>query len=486
MVKKKRLLLTNGLLEVTELWDGRVVMGEIRYGSAKKSELKTSIHNNGYRYGILESSLDMLEAGHKGQIPIAKAQLDEDPGRPWFHFEDALNDSNFNSWIEHGNFDSIDFTYPVKKDERLMSLSQRPYRFLRFPNGEQEFISDLADRDISIYSGENTYVNDQGSAVHALIDGHAHRSIYGTVAVYPLRKVKNIGKMHGRVEFENTLEVEQDVRSGSRISIPSNLIVHGVIRSSNIYVAGNVTAEFGLENMQKLDHSRVYAGQSIFTNSIKHYPVWAGMFIMVRQSIEHSTVQAINSIVAPVINSSEIRVGTKLFCRNIDKRTQIYLGPDYVVDPNLKNIKNYHRQHEKKLFDAFMRLDEKQLEVEFTKKKALSHLAKLNKLSKSSISSDVLLSRFFVNIEEDLQKFRMEIEKCQDTLLVYQEELRQLNFYHSHTRTDKKPEIVVVGKLSPGCTIYAPHQTLRVREVMEHVSISLNQSSGTLEVKPLS
>jgi len=484
-VKKKRLLLSNGLLELTELWDGRLVLGEIRYGSAKKSEMRGSIYKSGIRYGLIESNLALLESGHKGQIPLAKATLEEDPGKAWFHFEDALNESNFSSWLKHGSFDNVDFSYPVKADERLMSLTQRPFRYLRYPNGEQEFISDLADRDISIYAGENTYVNDQGTAVHAVMDGYAHRTIYGTVSVYPERRVKNIGKMHGAVEFDNTLIVEQDIRSGSRVTLPSNLIVNGMIRSSHVHVAGNITCSFGFDNQQMIDHSTIYAGQSILAGVIKDYPVWAGMFIFVRKKIDHATVQAINSIVAPVISASEIRVGCKLYTRTIENRSHIYLGPDYVVDPNLKNIKNYHRQHEKKLFDSFIRLDEKQLELEFTKKKALQHLAKLNKMSRASISSDVMLGRFFVTMEEELKALNDEIEKCRSNLSVYQEEQRQLSFYEQQTRTNKQPEIIVTGRIEPGCVIYAPHHTLRVHESLEHVSITLDPVSGILNVSPL-
>ncbi len=484
-MKKKRLLLSNGLLELTELWDGRLILGEIRYGTAQKNEMRTAIYNSGIRYGVLETNLEVLAGGHKGQVPVARALLDEDPGKPWFHFEDGLNDTNFNTWLKHGRFENVDFIYRVKADERLMSLAQKPYRFLRFPNGEQEFLSDLADRDISIYSGENTYVNEQGTAVHALTDGYAHRTIYGMVSVYPGRRVKNIGKMHGRVEFENALFVEQDIRTGSSVLLPSNLVVMGMIRSSLIRVAGNISCEFGLDNQQMLDHAAIYAGQSILTQSVKDYAVWAGRYVIVKNSIKNSTVQAINSVVAPNIQNSEIRVGYKLFARDIGDRTHIYLGPEYVVDPNLKKIKNYNRQHEKKLYDSFLKLEEKQAELEFTRKKALQHLAKLNKMSRASISSDVLLGRFFATMEELQADLIKEIEKCESNLSIYQEEQRQLSFYDQQVRSNKQPEIIVAGRISPGCTIHAPQQTLRIHEDMEHVSITLNTVNGTVNVNPL-
>ncbi len=484
-MSKKRIELNNGLLLATELWDGKLILGEIRYGSAKKSEMRPAIMKKGYRYGLIDASLDLLESGQKGQVPIALAYLDKDPGKPWFHFEDALNDDNFKSWLKSGSFDSVDFSYPVKAGERLLSLSQTPFSYLRYPNGKKEFIDNLSEDNIGLYAGENTSLNNSRNAIESEVDGFAHRTIYGTVSVYPPMDVKNIGKMHGRVEFDNALEVEQDIRSESIVTLPSNLMVKGLIRSANIRVGGNITCHFGFDNLQKLEMAQIYAGQSIFTNQIISYPVWAGMYIIVQQSIEKSTIQCMNSLVAPLISHSEVRAGSKIYARNIDKSSQIYLGPSYVVDPNLKSIKNYHRQHEKKLFDLYLDLEDQQRDLEFTKKKAIGHLAKLNKMSKASISSDVLLNRFFVNMRDLLEKYNSSSEQCDRTLSIFEDEKKQLSFYETHTKDDKNPEIIVTGKISSGCVIHAPHQTLRVRESLHHVSIRLVEENGTLEVNSL-
>lgn len=482
---KKRIELNNGLLLATELWGGKLILGEIRYGTAKKTEMRPGLVKKGYRYGLLDANLDLLENGQRGQVPIALAYLEKDPGKPWFHFEDALNDSNFNSWLKSGSFDFIDFSYPVKAGERLLSLSQTPFSYLRHPNGEKQFLEELSNENISLYAGENTTLNTQKNAIESEVDGYAHRTIYGTVSVFPLKEVKNISKMHGRVEFDNALEVEQDIRSESIVTLPSNLMVKGLIRSSNIRVGGNITCNFGFDNQQKLEMAKIYAGQSIFTNQITGYHVWAGMYIIVQQSIENSTVQCMNSLVAPLISHSEIHVGSKIYTRNIEKYSQIYLGPSYIVDPNLKSIKNYHKQHEKKLFDLYLDVEDQQRELEFTKKKTLSHLAKLNKMSKASISSDVLLSRFYINMQDFLEKYNSSLEKCDTTLSVFEDEKKQLSFYETQTKDDKNPEIIVTGKIGSGCVIHAPHQTLRIRESLQHVSIRLVEESGTLEITSL-
>jgi uncharacterized protein (DUF342 family) len=484
-LSKKRIELKNGLLLATELWAGKLILGEIRYGTAKKTEMRSGLIKKGYKYGLLDESLDLLESGQKGQVPIALAYLDKDPGKPWFHFEEALNDDNFISWLKSGSFDSVDFSYPVKAGDRLLSLSQTPYSYLRHPKGEKQFLKELKDENIELYAGENTVLNRQKNAIESEVDGYAHRTIYGTVSVYPLKEVKNIGKMHGRVEFDNALKVEQDIRSESIVTLPSNLIVNGLIRSANIRVGGNITCHFGFDNLQRLEMANIYAGQSILANQIIGYPVWAGMYIIVQQSIENSSVQCMNSLVAPLISNSEIKAGSKVYSKNINKSSQIYLGPSYVVDPNLKSIKNYHKQHKKKLFDMYHDLEDQQRDLEFAKKKALGHLAKLNKISKASISSDVLLSRFNVNIKDLLDRYNSSVEKCERTLSTFEDEKKQLSFYETQTREDKNPEIIVTGKISSGCIIHAPHQTLRIHESLERVSIRLITETGTLEVNSL-
>ncbi len=482
---KKRLSLRSGLLEITELWDGKLLLGEIRYGQARKNEIRNALYTAAFRYGVLDSSLDMLEKGHKGQIPIALTAIEDDPGKPWFHFEDGLNDQNFKSWIKNGNFDSINFLYPVKKGDRLFSLLEPPYRYMRFPNGHKEFISDLSSENITIYSGENTHINMQGNAIVADIDGFAHRTIYGQVSVLPGKTVKNIGKMHGHIEFDNCLTVEQDIRSNSSVTLPSNLNVNGLIRSARVHVAGNIHSAFGMDNSELVESAKIYAGQSVFTAYISHYSLWAGMYVIVQKSIDYAKVHCMNSLVAPVINSSDIYVGGRMYVRDVENGSQIYLGPEYVMDPGLKRIKSFHRQHEKKLFDLFIRLEGHQQEIEFIKKKALGHLAKLKRFSKANISTDMLLNRFYTNMREALDKFAVEVGQCEQALAIYEDEKLQLVFYDAHTSERFEPEIVITGKIGTGCAIYAPHQTLRIHEPLKHVSVKLNMMDGTLQVNPL-
>jgi len=482
---KKRLNLRSGLLEVTELWDGKILLGELRYGQALKTELRDAIYIAGYHYGILDSSLDMLEKGHHGQIPIALTSIEEDPGKVRFHFEDSLNDGNINSWIKSGNFSSVNFLYPVNKGDKLLSIIESPYRFIRYPTGQKKVVGNLSDGNISTYCGENTGVDVLENVIVSESDGYAHRTIYGQVSVYTGRTLKNIGKMHGDVEFDNCLIVEQDIRSRSSVTLPSNLKVCGLIRSALVHVAGNIHSEFGMDNSEKVDSAKIYAGQSIMTSYISHYSVWAGTYIVAQKSISYSEVHCMNSLVSPVISGSEIYVGGRLFVRDVIKGSQIYLGPEYVVDPGLKRIKNYNRQHEKKLFDLFMRLEEHQREIEFAKKKAMGHLAKLRRFSNASISSDMLLNRFYKNMRTSLDKLKNEILQCEKALQVFEDEKRQLVFYDAHANDRIESEIIITGKIESGCAIYASHQTFRVHETLEHISVKLNMINGTLSIAPI-
>jgi len=482
---KKRILLSNSTLVVTELWEGKLVIGELQFGSASKKEIQRALAEKGYEHGILEHCIDLLQNGHKGQIPIALANIEEDPGKPFFHFEKELNDENFDNWIKEGSFDNLNITYPVKAGDTLLTLSQKPYQYLRYPDGRKEYIADLETTNINFYAGENTKLRHDGEAIIAKTDGYAHRSIYGTVSVYPEHILKNIGKMHGRVELESAVRVEQDVRTESQLITPSSVIVEGLIRSSNVRSGGNIYCAFGLDNSQRLDSARIHAGQSLFASSIVGYNVWVGHYCIVQNNIDHALVQCMNSMVAPVISGSEIRIGNRLFTRQLERST-IYLGSDHVMDPNLQTVKRFHQQHEKRLFDLFLFLDEQQRDLDFTRKKALNHLAKLNKVARGNIASDILLNRFYINMKDGLAHYRELLEKTKSTLNEFADEKRQLAFYETHTKKETSPEIIVTGKIGNGCAIISSNETFRVREPMENVSIRLNRSTKTLEIKPLS
>lgn len=482
---KKVITLNNGSLEVIELWDKKLLLGEILDGYTTRDELKAVLAGEGYSYGLLEKCIELLEKGYVGQIPVALAYLEDEAGKLWYHFEKAVNNDIFLKWLKAGKVDELNLLYPVKKDDRLVSLSQPPINLLRYPNGGKEILKELSERSISLYIGENTALDSTSNSLIAKIAGSAHRNIYGVVSAYPIKSFKSIGKIHGKIRYENALEIEDDIKRESNVVLPSNLLVRGMIRSAFVKVEGNIQSGIGFDNSNKTKNASISAGQSIFTTMIRSYDVWAGMYIIVRNTIENSNVQCMDTIFAPCISKSEIRVANKLYVRDITYSSQIYLGPYYVKDPELKSFKNYHLQHEKRLEDLGRQIEEQIRILEGERLKVNSRINRLNSVSKDSISSDLPLKRFYHNLKHKLDQVISQIDDYKKTMYIYEEEKLQLSFYDSHLHNENNPEIIVFGKLSSGTVIIAPNQKLKIGNQLSQVSIKLDKKSGALKIEKL-
>ena len=477
--------LSDCLLEFTALNDGKLILAEVKKGYVTKTQLRLALQEIGYPYGIIESSLDLLIEGYSGQVPVALTFPDIEAGKLRFHFEDHFTVKNYIQWINNPANGNIDVFYTAKKDERLLTLAHSPLSIMRNPDGSKMVLQTMGDESVKLYSGNNTYLNDQKNALHASIDGCVHHSIYGVVSVYPVEKHSNIGKIHGHVNPQSALIVERDIRSGSKVTIPSNLKVYGVIKSSFISAGGNIYCEYGMDNKEAVEDASVTAGQTIYSSMISNYEVWAGSNVFVKTKILGSLVKAMDSIVVPNIVSSQVYVGKALYVNEISHNSHIFIGPEFVKDPELKQRKNFHHQHEMRLSDLEEELKSLKIELQHEKEKALAQLHKLNKLSKNSIASDLLLNRFYGNLNSRINKYDKKLAEYEETLAVYREEKMQLSFSESQLKLDGDPTIYIFGTISSGTVITAPNQIIKVREPLKNIQIKMDRHSGTLTVTKL-
>ena len=477
--------LSDCLLEFTALNDGKLILAEVKKGYVTKTQLKLAMQEIGYTYGIIESSLDLLVEGYTGQVPVALTFPDVEAGKLYFHFMNHNTSKDYMQWVKDTAKRKIDVFYKTKKNDRLLTLARSPLSIMRNPNGSKVVLQAMGEESVKLYSGNNTHLNDQKNALHASIDGCVHHSIYGVVNVYPIEKHSNIGKIHGHVNPQNALIVERDVRKGSKITIPSNLKVYGVIKSSLISAGGNIHCEFGMDNKEALEGASITAGQTIYSSMISNYEVWAGANIFVKTKILGSSVRAMDTIVVPHIISSRVYVGKTLYTNEISHSSHIFIGPDFVKDPDLKQRKNFHHQHEMRLNDLEEEMKSLGIELQHEKEKALAQLHKLNKLSKNSIASDLLLNRFYGNLISRINKYDEKLAEYEETLAVYREEKMQLSFSESQLKLEKDPTIYVLGTISSGTVITAPNQIIKVREPLKNIRIKMDRHSGTLTVVKL-
>lgn len=482
---KKIIKLQNGAIELTILRDGSLLLAEIKRGYVNEKELLIDLHKSGFGYGLIDKSLKLLDQGHKGQILLATAFIQNEPAGVWTHSTLDFSFENILEIVKTESFDLKSISFSVKEEERIVTITSTPKTILRYPDGRKKQLEDLGIEAANKLCGDNVQLNSETKSILSQIEGSLNRSIYGVISVYPEKKLRSIGKVHGKVKEKQSLLIEQDVLDDSYIDIPSNLIVKGFIKSSIVEVEGNIVSHLGIENSSTRDFASIKAGQSIYTTHLTNYPVWAGSQIIVNKKIENCTIQCLDTIASPVISDCNVFVGNKLVVKDIINESEIFLSNKYVENDELTSRKSYHNQHEKRMIDLENTITAEKTQIEVNRIKVITQIKKLRKTSENSYNSDLVLNRFFESISDGYKKLDKSINDYASTLDLFEKERLELSFFEQQLHHDTNPEIIVFGRIEPGTVITAPNQTLNINEELTQVSIKLDKVRGILKIEPL-
>jgi len=482
---RKYIKINNGILELVILRNGRLVLGEIKEGFATQQEIKTILKENDIVCGYIDNNIKLIENGQKAQIPLATDYLEYEPAEIEKHLANKIN-KNIALGILNNSTDNIfNFSHKIKKGEKLLTLNLMPELVIRYPDGNKKSIKKLDSEKLKKFSGENTIFNMNQKSVSAAIDGSFHYSIYAIAYVYPLLTLQSINYSHGEIKYKNALQIESNIQEESRVKIPSNLIVKGYISCAFIDTGGSVHCLKGIENQKKIESSKLKSGQNIYTNLIKNFDVWAGDSVIVKDKIDECRIECLNTIICPEIVNSEIRVGNKLYTKDIINSSRIYLGSSYVNNEHLNKFRNIHKQHKKKMNDLDNILNEEKTEMELIRSKLTMQIKKMRKTSLNNFNSDIVINRFFNRLINSLQKFNDNIKIYNETLKLIENEKNELIFLEQQSKSKQDTEIIICGRIEPGSAIYAPNQTLRINKTLKNISIKLDSVRGTLKINSL-
>lgn len=484
-MKTKSLSLKNGTLELKTIHNGQLVLGTYKGARTYPFEILKVLRLAGITHGYIENSLALIQSGVAGQLLLAKAQIEDEPGQVEFLFEANFSDETLIDFVRGGSLENKLFEQRVAKDEPLIKALGAPRKVLRYPDGHKEAVKVLAENDLNYYAGENTRIDREANALLSNIEGYATKDLYGVVKVVPLSQVKSLGKAHGRVYFESAVEVEADVRTESDLEAESTIMINGVVRSGRLESAGNIIAAFGLDNPQKLEMAQARSAGSFITNSIRNYSVAASNYLIAKSAIENSQISCLNTIAVPRIKDSEIRVGNKLFVRSVDKGVKIFIGPDTVSDFRFEANVDFQKQHKKGLMDIEKEMTHIRDRMFQDRKVAMAQLTKLKRISPDMIANDLLLNRYYNNHLKEIKELDNHLKLYQQqNQLVVQDKVNK-NFYEDQLQKRANAEIMVLDNLAQGTVIKSRNHTLKIESTQVAVKIIIDQFSGAITTENL-
>ncbi|UCH62637.1 MAG: DUF342 domain-containing protein [Fidelibacterota bacterium] len=480
---RKKLDLPSGVLLLTSFDKNRLILAELTNGSANKDEILAAVGQAGIRHGLINSNVDLLCNGQEGQVPLARAEVMDLPAQIT---DVGLDLPVVEEVAESGSFellDKTDVTYPVKAGEILLTMGTPPKTIVRYPDGQERLLREHTSIDPGLFSGENTSVNDEGDAVIAAIDGLAHRTIFGSVAVYGSENASSVNNTHGILLKGSALIVEQDINEGSHVETVSNLVVRGTAHGAHLKAAGNIQIVFPANNPTHHRDAILLAGQSVRCRSLENIPVQAGSNVVSVQGIIRCNVQCVDTVVTPTISGSTITIGNRLIVQDVKGNTRIKLGTKFLSDPDLASWEVDHSQYKIHLSDLEKSMLQRRSEYNKTRDSLVRQIEKLRDpkvASSQKQKAKQMLIRLINSMNESLEACREDLDEYVPIMEKIARGQVALDYYQLRLKSFDDPHILVFGTMDTGTLIEGPVDTITLKEPFRKGRIGIDQFTGKL------
>jgi len=487
-VTRREVRLASGVLRLTAFDNRRLVVGQLVEGSVDENDVLEALSQAGFKAGVIPENVALLTRGVRSQVPLAAAEVIQIPARTTAPGLDLAVEDHAAATVEFPDLMGVEVIHYVTAGQVLFTVDAPPKTILRLPTGEEQPLSEGDALNARLFTGENTTVGDDGKTVVSNIDGYAHRSVFGKVAVYPVEELPGVGRMHGRVYKEASLVVQQDVGDGSRVEVQGDLKVDGSVHSATVAAAGNVQIGGEASNPSHLKEAHITAGQSLRVRRLQELTVWAGSHVVATEGVRKCQVEVMNALVTPLIADSEVAVGNRLIVRDIQGECTLKLGSKWITAPALREKSLVCTQHRKRLED----IERQMIEYKSAYTKARSGLAQQIQRMRdpaATISQKKMvvqsLLRLFNAMTDALEIFQGRFKDFSTVADQLAREEAELDYYRHLKESFPAPEIVVTGTLAAGALIQGPVDSMKVEQDLSKVAIAPDPQTGKLTVTPL-
>ena len=474
------LKLPGGLLSLAVLKNGEIILGEVAEGSGTATEIRKAMLESGIKFGFRDEYIEKLAAGYRGQLPIATSHIRVELVRFTVEFQVDSDIDDQDPYEFLASLHSREISGLVKEGDRLLTINSSSKRILQKPDGSEITLSDAGKDEITHFFGKNVKISEDGTSILSTSEGVAQITTRGVVSVFPFEAHKNIGKVHGKIDTDLALLVQEDVTSGAKISSQASLIVQGAIRAASIHCGGDLDCQSGLENHLKEEESDVRVQQNLRTSSIKNFDIWVGGKLYASRIIDQSKVEVLDTLACPRIADSKIAVGHRLIAYNIVRDCEIRFGPGCVEDPLINKFKQAHLARSRKHHDIHLDMEYQIAHLEQLRQKALLIIRRLRTEGQSTITVGNVLKRYLNNMDENFTIYKNAYAELVEIEQIVRQERAELAYHTSMLESFSNPRIIVVGKIEAGTRIIGPVDEISLSNFMSNIEISLDPKSSKL------
>lgn len=276
--------------------------------------------------------------------------------------------------------------------------------------------------------GHNIQLSEDRMSIRSMVDGHV-TLVENKVFVSDIYEVENVDNSTGNIDFEGSVQVNGNVRSGFAINARGNVVVRGVVEGASIHAGGDIIITLGMNGMGK---GQLEAGGNIVSKFLENASASAEGYVSA-ESILHSKVKAGTEITVSgkrgFITGGHVCAGNKVSVKNLGAS----LGAATIVEVGVNpQVKEEYQNLQKELLEIQKVIKSTQpILATFAEKKARG--ARFSQEQLQYIKSLILLSE---TKKKELEEKQLKWEELQERF----EE--QNNAY-----------VEVLGEVYPGTTI---------------------------------
>lgn len=172
----------------------------------------------------------------------------------------------------------------------------RLFRETQGEDGENVFGERIKPREVkkqNLQFGRDITLSEDRTVITSNVNGHVS-FVDGKVFVSDVYMVENVDNSTGNIEYEGSVQVNGNVRSGFAIKASGNVEVRGVVEGATIEAGGNIVIARGMNGMSKgvikadgniiskfLENATAIAGGFVESDSVLHSNIMAGTEINV-------------------------------------------------------------------------------------------------------------------------------------------------------------------------------------------------------------
>ena len=256
------------------------------------------LRNNRVVWGIKEDFLREFtdKPAYRSKVIAAEGKAPENGRNAYIEYNFETNQNKVR--LKEGSDGRVDF----KDINTITNVVANQPLAKKIPPGKGiagrtvtgKFINARDGRDISLPTGKNVHVGDDGSTIIADMNGHV-MLVAGSINVEPVHIVNgDVGIKTGNIVLMGTVIVNGNVEVGFKIKATGNIEVKGTVEKAELYADGDITVHQGITGKSQ---GNIHAGNTIRAKFIENAKVEAGNTVWVTDGIINSQVDANKKII---------------------------------------------------------------------------------------------------------------------------------------------------------------------------------------------